>query len=365
MPRALSTPTPADLPDRLAATVPVRRIAVGEIDAVMALFSARARWMARAGIRQWQPGDADVVRARLVAQARAGGLFGVPDSDTGLRAAVAVATDGPLWQALPPRHRDTAWYLEKLMTRPEPAARGIGGLLLDGVERAAAAVGVGLMRMDCVAASEPLLEFWQTRGYLPLGIATVERGPSLLRHEKRLLPLPIPGLAVPVLAPGIDTAATFADALRATLLFVVRGERILLIHKLRGHGAGRINGPGGKLDPGETPRACALRETREELGIEVRAARFAGELRFQETDGSRIHGFVFRAGAYRGSPTATAEAIPHWCDVDAIPYERMWNDDRMWLPWLLRGRQFRATFLSHGDQVEQARLHLGPVREPD
>ena len=47
---------------------------------------------------------------------------------------------------------------------------------------------------------------------------------------------------------------------RATLLFVIRDGQILLIRKKRGLGAGKINGPGGKLDPGETWRAAAIRE---------------------------------------------------------------------------------------------------------
>lgn len=36
-------------------------------------------------------------------------------------------------------------------------------------------------------------------------------------------------------------------------MFVVRGGEILLIEKKRGHGAGKVNGPGGKIDPGESP----------------------------------------------------------------------------------------------------------------
>ena len=54
---------------------------------------------------------------------------------------------------------------------------------------------------------------------------------------------------------------------RATLLFVVRRDEILLIHKKRGLGAGKINGPGGRLEPGETPLACAIREVEEELCV--------------------------------------------------------------------------------------------------
>jgi 8-oxo-dGTP diphosphatase len=39
---------------------------------------------------------------------------------------------------------------------------------------------------------------------------------------------------------------------RANLCFVTRGDEVLLIHKKRGLGAGKINGPGGRIEPGET-----------------------------------------------------------------------------------------------------------------
>jgi len=68
---------------------------------------------------------------------------------------------------------------------------------------------------------------------------------------------------------------------RATLLFVIRGGEILLIRKLRGLGAGKINGPGGRIDPGETPLACAVREVEEELRVTPLGVEPRGELRFQ------------------------------------------------------------------------------------
>ena len=43
--------------------------------------------------------------------------------------------------------------------------------------------------------------------------------------------------------------------IRATLMFIRDGSEVLLIRKLRGIGAGKINGPGGKIDPGEIGRA--------------------------------------------------------------------------------------------------------------
>lgn len=338
-----------------------------EVPMAMDLFRARVRWMRARGIHQWLDSQSAQVADRLGRQARAGGLFGLSANASSADAPIAVAAldaQGPLWVGHPHPHREPVCHLEKLMTMPERAPAGAGSLLLTALEGALTATGCGLLRMDCMAGSRPLQRFWQTRGYLPVGLSRLPGGTALLRHEKRLRPLPLADAKVGLLEPDALDAPTFSGALRATLLFVIRGGRILLIDKKRGHGAGNINGPGGKLDPGETPRQCAIREVREELCIDVPNPRFVGELRFQETDGSRIHGFVFRAGRYRGTPRETDEAVPHWFDVDAIPFERMWLDDRMWLPWIVAGESFRAAFLTHGARIEQAQLQLGHWPEP-
>ncbi len=137
----------------------------------------------------------------------------------------------------------------------------------------------------------------------------------------------------------------------ATLVFVLRGEEILLIDKKRGLGKGKINGPGGKVDPGESVEACAIRECREELGIVVRDLEQLGEHRFQFVDGYSIHCFVYRTARFEGTPTETVEAAPRWTPVDAIPYDRRWEDDEIWLPMLLRGEAFRANWIFDGDRM--------------
>ena len=139
--------------------------------------------------------------------------------------------------------------------------------------------------------------------------------------------------------------------IRATILFVVRDGEILLMRKKRGIGAGKINGPGGKLDPGETPRACAIRETQEELCVTPTGVRELGELRFQFTDGLSILGYVFRATGCEGEAQETLEAVPLWTPLDAIPYDEMWEDDRFWIPWLLEGRRFAGRMIFEGDAL--------------
>jgi 8-oxo-dGTP diphosphatase len=150
-------------------------------------------------------------------------------------------------------------------------------------------------------------------------------------------------------ASPIDWASWRAE-IHATLLFVIRDGEILLMEKKRGLGAGKINGPGGKIDPGETPLDCAIRETREELCITALRPVKMGELHFAMSDVPDILCHVFLARDFKGRPEETEEAKPLWCRLDDIPYDRMWTDDVFWLPLLLDGRTFHGRFVFSGEE---------------
>lgn len=145
----------------------------------------------------------------------------------------------------------------------------------------------------------------------------------------------------------------------ATLVFVVKNDSILLIRKKRGLGAGKINGPGGRLEPGEAPMEGAVREAREELLITPLGLCYAGENMFQFIDGYSIHVHVFRASDYEGQPTETDEAIPIWVPLDRIPYHEMWEDDELWLPLVLKGVPFSGRYIFDGDAMLDHRVDIG------
>jgi 8-oxo-dGTP diphosphatase len=145
----------------------------------------------------------------------------------------------------------------------------------------------------------------------------------------------------------------------ATLVFVVRDGHVLLIHKKRGLGAGKINAPGGRIEPGETPLEGAVREMREELQVTPLGLQHAGENRFQFVDGYGIHVHVFRAGDCDGEPRETEEAAPLWVPLDSIPFSRMWEDDRLWVPLLLQGRRFSGRFIFDGDRMLDHAIEVG------
>ncbi len=47
----------------------------------------------------------------------------------------------------------------------------------------------------------------------------------------------------------------------------------------------------------------------------------------------------------------TEEATPIWMPTERIPYDQMWEDDELWLPLVLRGRQFSGRFIFDGDTM--------------
>lgn len=144
---------------------------------------------------------------------------------------------------------------------------------------------------------------------------------------------------------------TWAPTVVANLVFLTRDDEVLLIHKKTGFGAGKINGPGGKLEPGETALEAAVREVEEELCIVPRGLRERGVLHFDFVDGLRLHCTVFHGTEFEGTPSETREAKPEWFRFEEIPYDRMWADDIHWLPRMLEGESFRAWFRFDGETM--------------
>lgn len=150
----------------------------------------------------------------------------------------------------------------------------------------------------------------------------------------------------------------WTPAEHATLLFVLRDEHVLLIRKKRGLGAGKINGPGGRLEPGELPLACAIREVQEELCVTPTDIEERGELAFQFVDGYSLNVHVFVAYGYEGEAQETDEAAPLWTALTDIPFDEMWADDRIWFPLLLAGTRFGGRFLFDGDVMLTQELFI-------
>ena len=150
---------------------------------------------------------------------------------------------------------------------------------------------------------------------------------------------------------------------RCTLMYVIDKEngKVLLIKKKRGMGKGLLNGPGGHIELEETKYEAAVRETKEETGLDVKKEDIVelGTLRFQFKDGLTMTGYVFITYSWSGSlMEETNETIPFWQDISSLDYSKMWEDDEMWLPYALSGRKIEGYFIFDGETLIDGKVEF-------
>lgn len=132
-----------------------------------------------------------------------------------------------------------------------------------------------------------------------------------------------------------------------TLLLLKKDNKILLAMKKRGFGEGKYNGVGGKLEEGETPEMAMLRETKEEINIVPTKYEKVGIMEFNEYVKGEPANLIFHlyiATKWDKEPEETDEMKPEWFDIENIPYDRMFPDDKYWLPIILDGKKINGFF---------------------
>src|SRR5690606_18538609 len=95
----------------------------------------------------------------------------------------------------------------------------------------------------------------------------------------------------------------------AASVALVHKRQVLLIQRARAPWDGAWSLPGGRLEPGETAEACAARELREELGLQVYALRPLAKLLLGGSRQFRLQ--VFGTEAFEGEITPNDE-IAAW-----------------------------------------------------
>jgi len=124
----------------------------------------------------------------------------------------------------------------------------------------------------------------------------------------------------------------------ATLCFVRNKGKTLMLHRTKKENdssAGKYIGLGGKIDAGETPEECVIREVYEESGLKIQNPVLKGVLTFSK---SQWYVFVFEAHKFSGTLIEDSkEGDLHWIDDSELHKLNLWTGDRFMLNWLNKG----------------------------
>jgi 8-oxo-dGTP diphosphatase len=142
----------------------------------------------------------------------------------------------------------------------------------------------------------------------------------------------------------------------ATLCYLRHDSRTLMIHRVKRaediH-VGKWNGLGGKLEPGESPEECVIREVQEESGLAIRAPRLRGLLTFAGFKGDDWYVFVYTAEEFSGELAENEEGFLEWIPDAQLESLPLWPSDHIFFPWLCQEKFFSAKFVYAGEEMRE------------
>jgi len=141
-----------------------------------------------------------------------------------------------------------------------------------------------------------------------------------------------------------------------TLCYVRKNEKTLMIHRNKRKGdfhLGKYNGLGGKLEAGESPEDCVIREVKEESGLNIQDPELKGIITFPKFDlVNDWYVFLFVAQNFTGELIQSAEGELEWVDTDKLKHLPLWEGDRIFLPWLQQNKFFSGKFIYENKQLK-------------
>ena len=155
-----------------------------------------------------------------------------------------------------------------------------------------------------------------------------------------------------------------------TLVYVKKNAQTLMIHRIRKQDDinwGKWNTLGGKLEPGETPEECAVREVFEESGLHIPDPELRGVLTFPAFDGiDDWYVFVFVATSFEGELlTESPEGDLAWVEDERLRDLELWEGDRIFMDWIDQRRFFsgKLEYDNEGLVAHSVVFHGSPGRK--
>ena len=150
----------------------------------------------------------------------------------------------------------------------------------------------------------------------------------------------------------------------ATLCYIRDGDKILLLHRTKKKNdphEGKWIGLGGKIEPGESPEECVIREVYEESGLKIEDPVFKGVCTFVGIyDKENFYVFVFVVDKFSGKLIESNEGDLAWIPRSEFANMNMYEGDRIFMKSLDREGLFLGKFVYDGDKLLNYTLNSYP-----
>ena len=122
---------------------------------------------------------------------------------------------------------------------------------------------------------------------------------------------------------------------------------------------GKWNGLAGKLESGESPEDCVIREVYEESGLTIKNPTLRGIMtfpKFDDIDDWLV--FLYTANEFKGILIESDEGDLKWINNNEILNLNLWDGDKIYLAWLKQDKFFSAKFIYKNRELKDYSVTL-------
>lgn len=121
---------------------------------------------------------------------------------------------------------------------------------------------------------------------------------------------------------------------QTTLCYIQNENKYLMLHRVKKENdvnKDKWIGIGGRIEEGETPEQCVLREATEETGLTLTSYQYRGIVHFlsDEYEDEDMH--LFTADEFEGEIIECGEGVLEWIERDRLYDLPMWEGDKLFL----------------------------------
>ncbi|MBE6641676.1 MAG: 8-oxo-dGTP diphosphatase [Ruminococcaceae bacterium] len=142
---------------------------------------------------------------------------------------------------------------------------------------------------------------------------------------------------------------------KTTLCYIEKDGKYLMLHRVKKHedvNAGKWIGIGGKIEDGETPEECLLREVKEETSLILTSYRFCGEIYFLNDVYPDELMYLYHADGFEGTVSECDEGELCWVDKNKVDSLPMWEGDKVFFDLMRRSKgPFELTLNYSGERL--------------